>query len=102
MKNTELTAKEREFLNNLDKIERGTNFGTIQVKSYRGKSSTLGFLNLLKDEQGTKYIGSTSFVREGDKDFWYLYAIDGETYRIPEPAEGIDEFFDMEFKRNNV
>lgn len=97
--NNELTAKEKEFINNFDNGSRGKHFGQLQCKKYLGKNQDLQFLNLLKAEEGGKYIGAIHSVK--GEDAWYFYGIDGVKYRIPEPADGIDELFEIEFKRRD-
>jgi hypothetical protein len=78
-------------------------FGQLRAKRYIGNTNfNLEFLNELKGEQGLKYVGALQMIEENQKSFWYLKAIDGETYRILEPADGIDELFDIEFKRRDV
>lgn len=95
-----LTAKERECINNLDTGKRGKEFGQLRVKRYVGNDKTLKALNTLKAERGEKTVGTTSFIPAEDS--WYFYAINGKTYHIPEPAEGIDSVLDIEFKRKDV
>jgi len=96
MANNELTATEREFLENLDKVndnERGGNFGLLKAKKYTGTNSRILALN------GTAAdIGSVRMSRT-EEGVYYLDGIDGETYRIPEPKDGIDSIFELEFKR---
>jgi hypothetical protein len=100
--NIELTAKEKELINNLDgNVTRGKHFGQLQAKKYVGKNQNFLFLNMLKQEEGGKYVGALRMAR-GEDLLWYFDAIDGETYRIPEPEGGIDELFDIEFKRRDV
>ena len=101
-KEIKLTAKEIEFLNNLDKVEGGRNFGQLQAKKYLGKGVTFANLNTLKAEKGLKYVGTMQMLQEGGSSIWYFNAINGETYRIPEPQDGIDEFFELEFKRKKL
>ena len=98
----ELTATEREFLFNLDKESpRGKAFGQLKAKKYVGKADyDFDFLNLLKTENGEKYVGSLWMCK--GEDAWYFNGIDGKTYIIPEPADGIDELFDIEFKRKDM
>ena len=98
MKTIELTQTERNAIENLDKVQKAPKqFGLLQAKKYIGKNVNLLFLNEIKADEGKKYIGSLSMVK--GENAWYLDAIDGERYRIPEPQEGIDELFDTEFKR---
>ena len=96
MKNNELTNKEREMINNFCKDgESSREFGRLNVRNYFGNNSQLRELN------GTaKNIGTAQFIAGENR--WYFYAIDGETYRIPEPANGIDTILDIEFKRQDV
>lgn len=95
-----LTDAERRLINNFDEGERGQSFGSHKVKSYTGDKAKYQFLNAMRLHYGLKNIGTISFIPR--EDFWYLDAIDGETYRIPESENGIDADFDIEFKRNNV
>jgi len=93
MKNIELTNTERTMLENWDKIptkRAPANF--LAVTKYLGKNSQLLALN------GTaKFIGTAEFIHR--ENCWYVKAIDGEKYRIPEPANGIDSVLEMEYKR---
>jgi hypothetical protein len=92
MKSIELTAKERETIMNFDKINVKKESSFLAVKSYLGKNSELKALN------GTaKFIGTADFIHS--ENCWYVKAINGEKYRIPEPANGIDTVLDLEFKR---
>lgn len=108
MKNEQpkFTAKEIELIENFcayGKTQR--HFGQLQAKAYIGTGEvwgTLRFLNEVKKEKGVKYVGSLQAINEGEDTFWYLNAINGERYRIAEPADGIDEIFDIEFKRKDV
>lgn len=91
------TAKELESIENLDKGEVGKQFGLLKATQYVGKNKSLLALNDQKRFDGKKYIGSLRFnYRES---IWYFDAIDNESYRIPEPQDGIDSLFDLEFKR---
>lgn len=95
--NITLTAIERKCLENLDKVEGVKDNSHLAVRKYSGTNKNLLALN------GTaKNIGITYRIGEGGRDIWYLDAIDGERYRIPEPAGGIDEILDIEFKRKDV
>jgi hypothetical protein len=100
IKFTPLTNKERELIENWDKVTPTKSFGLLRAKKYVGKNVNLLFLNEIKADEGKKYIGSLQAVK--GEDAWYLDAIDGERYRIPEPEEGIDELFDIEFKRTKI
>lgn len=92
-----LTEAQKQAIDNLDKGEKAAAFGDLKAKKYIGKNVNLLFLNELKAEEGKKYIGSLQTVK--GEDAWYFWGIDGEKYRIPEPENGIDELFDIEFKR---
>lgn len=98
MKNTQtqFTTAERKLIDNFCADgARGKEFGLLKVRKYRGFNSALLALN-----GTTKTIGTAQYIkREG---VWYFDAINGERYRIPEPAEGIDSVLEMEFKRNDV
>lgn len=101
MANAELTQTERNLINNFDENgQRGKSFGLLHAKKYVGKNVNLLFLNEIKADEGKKYIGSLAMCK--GENAWYLDAIDGERYRIPEPENGIDELFDTEFKRVKV
>lgn len=94
-KSTELTDAERKLIENFDNGTRGKEYGRINVSQYLGNNS------LLKELNGTaKIIGTTYFI--ANENAWYFDAIDGESFRIPEPADGIESVFTLEFKRNNV
>lgn len=94
-KSTELTDAERKLIENFDNGTRGKEYGRINVSQYLGNNS------LLKELNGTaKIIGTTYFVKA--ENTWYFDAIDGESFRIPEPEDGIESVFSLEFKRNNV
>lgn len=91
---------EKQLINNFCKdLPTAKPFGTLEAKKYVGNNQTLAFLNLLKEEQKAKKIGDAKMIREGEDFVWYLWAIDGEKYRIPEPENGIDEVLELEFKR---
>lgn len=91
---------EKQLIENFCKtLPTAKPFGTLEAKRYVGKNQTLAFLNLLKEEQKAKNIGVAKMIREGENWFWYLWAIDGETYRILEPEDGIDDILELEFKR---
>ena len=93
-KNIELTNKEREMIDNFCKDgESSKEFGNLNVRNYFGNNSHLRGMN------GTaKIIGTAQYIAKESR--WYFYAMDGETYRIPEPDGGIDTILDIEFKRN--
>ena len=97
-KSIQLTDAERKLINNFDEGTRGKEYGQLRVKKYLGKNSSLLALN------GTaKHIGVANYVAsEGVNGTWYVDAIDGERYRIPEPNDGIDTLLDTEFKRKDV
>lgn len=103
-KDCELTEAQRNLIENFENVptKGKMNFGLLQAKSYCGKNQTVNLarLNELKKEQGKKYIGSLS--QPFGETAWYLYAIDGKTYRIPEPIDGIDSILDIEFKRTKI
>lgn len=92
------TKQERELIDNFTKDGvRGKEYGRIQVKEYLGSNPNLLALN------GTaKFIGTTQLIQEGGRSIWYMDAIDGERYRIPEPSNGIDTVLEIEFKRKDV
>ena len=102
--NAILTNAQRELIDNFCKIgKRAKPFGNLYAKKYVGNNNVaLEFLNLLKDETQGKYIGKVQAISENGKCFWYLWAIDGETYRILEPSNGIDDILELDFKRNDV
>ena len=97
MKNTNvtLTAAERKLIENFDEGERGREYGRLNVRKYNGFNSALLALNGTTKTIGTAYYNK----REG---VWYMDAINGERYRFPEPADGIDSVLEMEFKRKDV
>ena len=93
------TDAERKLINNFCADgERSKGFGFINVKRYLGLNTRFAALN------GTaKSIGTASYVKsEGVFGTWYVDAIDGERYRIPEPELGIEAVLDLEFKRKDV
>lgn len=76
-------------------------FGNLQVKKYFGKNVELQFIAELAKEAGKKYIGTASYVVK--ENAWYFYPFScknrNEAFRIPEPADGIDEVFELNFQR---
>lgn len=97
-----LSEKEKEAIGNLDgNTQRGRHFGQLQCKKYVGGNADIRDLNKLKAETKSKYIGSIR-VSRGEEGIWYFDGIDGKTYKVFEPADGIDELFEIEFKRRDV
>lgn len=99
MKNENITLTEQEMrcLDDLDNFPKGKIFGQLQCKQYVGKNQELQFLNLEKEEEGKKYIGT--IFADATSDVWWFKTNTGEVWRIPEPADGIEELFELEFKR---
>lgn len=95
-----LTEKEKKMLDNLDVIPTAKQFGLLQVKTVQ--NPRYAFLNEIKKTESKKYCGTIQAITENRKTVWYFDAIDGETYRIPEPTEGIDSYFEIEFKRTDI
>ena len=95
-----LTEKEKQFLENLDVVPNHKQFGLLQVKTVQNQR--YAFLNEIKKSTSKKYCGTIQAVTENRKTVWYFDAIDGERYRIPEPNDGIDSYFEIEFKRTDI
>mgnify|MGYP003394005362 CR=1 FL=1 len=100
VKIVKFTESERQLIENFCKIgQKAKTFGTLEAKKYFGNNPSLQFLNRIKTHYALKNIGVTKLIKEGEDYFWYLWAIDGETYRVIEPENGIDEILELEFKR---
>lgn len=86
---------------NPEEIARANSFGHLRVKKYLGTNPTLLSLNALKKEQKLANIGNIHFVVREDK--WYFQPITSndrnDAFRFAEPENGIEELFDIEFKR---
>lgn len=87
-------TEQQLYFNSEELLIPNQKFGDLMVKKYLGTNPTL-----LKLNKPRGYIGTAEMKLEGENSVWYFYAEDGETYRIPEPEDGIDEVLELDFKR---
>ncbi len=91
----------RNNYTNPEEATRASQFGHLTVKKYLGKATELVFLNELRKEEHRPNIGNIHFVVA--ENAWYFQPFTSndrnDAFRFLEPADGIEELFDIEFKR---
>lgn len=75
----------------------------LDAKPIKGDNSHLKakYLGTRKDIIESGVNGTIKLINV-EPSMWLFTAGDGEGYRIPEPADGIDSVFEIEFKRKEA